>query len=118
VIPAGQRNAAFNITPANNLARDGSRTVTVTAQAENFTSGSASTIIRDDEVAGYRVAPATDIVNATAPVSFTVSALDVEANSINVAARVVSVWLVLPNGAAQPATPPTLTLTAPARPAP
>ncbi len=110
VIPAGQRSANFNITPINNSLRDGSRTVTVTAAANNFTSGSATTIIRDDEVAGYRVATATEIVNATTPVSFTVAALDVEANTINVASRPVSVWLVLPNGTAQPATPPTMTL--------
>ncbi len=110
VIPAGQRNASFSITPVNNALRDGSRTVTVTAAANDFTSGSATTVIRDDEVAGYRVAPATDIVNATAPVSFTVAALDVQANAINAASRLVSVELVLPNGTAQPATPPTMTL--------
>jgi uncharacterized repeat protein (TIGR01451 family) len=48
-IPAGQLSNAFNLTLVDNSLQDGHQTVTVTASAPNFTNGTASMLILDDE---------------------------------------------------------------------
>lgn len=109
-IPAGQTQAVFTISAAENTARDGSRSITVGATAAGFTGANGSVIIRDNEVASYRISTLTDIVNVGNPISVTVTAVDVEGNSISSGSGSVSLSLVLPTGSTQAVTPASVTL--------
>jgi uncharacterized repeat protein (TIGR01451 family) len=110
-IPAGGYRAQFAIVAHEDAATNGSRAVTLSAQAEAFRPASAVTTIRDNEVAGYVIATASDLVNPTAPVSFTVAAADREGNKIIDGGGTVNLEIVLPDGTTQPASPPSLVLT-------
>ena len=110
-IPARALSKEFTIQAADDLISEGSRSVTITARAETFAGASAVTILRDNEVAGYLVRAATDIVDPSNPVSFTVSGADQEGNKVSGASGIVNVEIVQPDGTSQPAVPPTLTLT-------
>ncbi|HEX8680561.1 MAG TPA: hypothetical protein VF683_11410, partial [Chthoniobacterales bacterium] len=109
-IPAGSISNQFTITGHDNAVADGSRSITITAQANGFGGASGATALRDDEVGGYLVRVATDVVDRTAPVSFTVSATDIEGNKIIGPSGTVNVELERADGSRQPANPPTLTL--------
>ncbi|MFL6530261.1 MAG: hypothetical protein ACJ8KX_07305, partial [Chthoniobacterales bacterium] len=110
-IPAGTLSNDFTITGHDNAQVDGSRSITITAEAPMFASASAVMTLRDNEVGGYVVSLATDIVDVSAPVSFTVSAADKEGNKIIGGSGTVNVELIRADGSSQPANPPTLTLT-------
>jgi hypothetical protein len=111
-IAAGSTSATFNIAAADNSVRDGSRSVLINANANanTFTAASAPIIIRDNEVATYRFSGLTDIVNVGGPFSITVSAADIEGNSISGISGTVNLVLVLPNGSTQAITPASVSL--------
>ncbi len=110
-IPAGQTQVTFNVTAIENDLREGTKTVNLGAAAATFTSASRSLLVRDNDVAGYRFATLTDIVNANNPLSITVSAVDMEGNVISGFAGSVNLHVVLPGGSTQPVTPATALLT-------
>jgi hypothetical protein len=56
-IPAGQTSATFPIAAADNALSDGSRTVTITATAAGYTSGTVQLTVTDDEPSFDGVTP-------------------------------------------------------------
>ena len=109
-IAAGQTSATFTATAVNNAARDGSRTVAISAAATGFTGIQKSATIRDDDVFSYRFNLMPDLVNIGSPLAITVSAIDIEGNVISPAAGTVKLELVLPDSSTQSLTPASATL--------
>ena len=113
VIPAGQTQTGFLITAAENTLRDGSRTISIGGEAATFTSAATSMIVRDNEAVTYRFGALADIINIGSPLAVTISAIDVEGNTISGGGNtIVGLDLVLPNGSTQPLTPALAPLTA------
>jgi uncharacterized repeat protein (TIGR01451 family) len=109
-ITAGSTSANVTATAVDNALQDGTRTVVISGQAPSFTDGNRSITLRDNDVASYRFSALTDIVNVSSPVSLTVSAADIEGNSMNGYSGTASLSVVLPDGTTQPVTPATVTL--------
>ncbi|MDX1927594.1 MAG: hypothetical protein SFV81_13820 [Pirellulaceae bacterium] len=112
-IPAGMTQASFNVTAVDNNLRDGTRAVTVDAVATNFTGISKPISVRDNEVAAYRFGTLAPMVNISNPVSVTISATDVEGNTIIGYTGTVNLSVVFPDGSTQSITPATTTLSGP-----
>jgi hypothetical protein len=110
-IPAGQTQVAFTLSAADNTALDGTRNVNVTAAANTFSPASRSVVVRDNDVATYRFAALTDIVNVSKPMNLSVSAVDVEGNTIPNFSANVNLSVVSANGTAQALTPATVNVT-------
>jgi hypothetical protein len=104
-IPAGQTSAQFSMTAVENAAKDGSKLVSVTASANTFASSTQSITKRDNEVAGYRFGALPDFVNVSSPLTVTITAIDLEGNSIGGYAGSVNLSVILPDGSSQSPTP-------------
>ena len=109
-IPAGQTSASFTLSAPDNDRSDGSRPVLITATAPAFVSASATTVVRDNEVAGYRFDYLTDVLLVDAPVSLRISAADVEGNVIPGVSATVSLSVLMPDGTTLPVSPASVTL--------
>lgn len=84
VIPAGQTSALFDLYPVNNNATEGSTNVSVTAQVPNWTDGSASVTILDDDLpAHFAWSPVTSPQLIGEPFPVTVQAEDAAGNPVN-----------------------------------
>lgn len=105
LIPAGSTSATFTLTAPDNSSQDGSKTVAIQATAATFTPSNKTTVVRDNEVAAYRFATLADIVNVGSTVSATITALDIEGNTLTGFAGSVNLSLKLPNGTTQAVTP-------------
>ncbi len=81
-IPAGQTSAAFNVTIVDDSVMDGSQTATVGAGAAGFTSGSASIIVKDNEVHHFAVSDVAGPVSAGTPFGLAITAINVEGTPI------------------------------------
>jgi uncharacterized repeat protein (TIGR01451 family) len=112
-VPAGELWATFPIAAHDDAVSGGSRHLTIDGTAATFSSASAVTTIRENEITGYTVAVATDVVNPKLAFRFIVSPADREGNKVLDAWGSVNVDLVLPDGSTQPASPPTLNFAGP-----
>jgi uncharacterized repeat protein (TIGR01451 family) len=104
-IPAGETQATFTITASNNDLRDGTRSVNLAASAAAFTGASQTISVLDNDPASYRFSALGSLVNLTGPRNVSVSAVDVEGNTIIGFSGSVSLSVVLPDGTTQPLTP-------------
>ena len=110
VITAGTTSATFTIAAPDNGARDGTRNVTITAEAATFTGVSRVIAVKDNDPAAYSFTALTDIVNISAVVPVTVSALDIENTPITGYAGNVNLSLMNPDGSTSTVTPATVAL--------
>src|SRR4030095_3262728 len=72
--------------------------------------GNRSIAVRDNDIASYRFSALTDIVNVSSPLTLTLSAADIEGNTINGFSGTASLSIVLPDGSTQSVTPASVTL--------
>src|SRR5439155_24939115 len=85
VIPARHTTTYFPVTVVDDTETDGPQQVTITAHAAGFTDGSADAVVTDHDVFSYTFSqiPRFGVgVTSTVPFVVTVSALDVNGNSI------------------------------------
>lgn len=71
--PAGQAEAPFDLTVVDDALADGPRTVTVTARAASFASGSATMTVFDDETPPMPYAPDPPDGSTNAPIALALS---------------------------------------------
>ncbi len=109
-ILAGNTSASFTVAAPDNSTRDGTRNVSVSASSAGFTGSSRSIAVRDNDPASYQIGGLTDIVNVSAAVPVTVTAVDVENNVIAGYSGSVTVSLVLPDGSSASVTPGTVAI--------
>jgi uncharacterized repeat protein (TIGR01451 family) len=72
-VPAGALEAGFDLTPVNDPILDGKQTVTVTARAPGFATGSASLVVLDDETPAVPLQPLPPDLASNVSVSLTLS---------------------------------------------
>ena len=110
-IPSASRSANFDINAVDNSMRDGTRTATITAAADQYQATTEKVTIRDNEIAGYQFGPLSDIVRVNGPVAISVRPVDIEGNQIGDVSANVNLSLILPDGTTLPVTPGAISLT-------
>lgn len=109
MIPADAMDVQFSISVPDNDAADGTRSTAIYASAPGFVPANAAVLIRDNEIAGYRFSPLSNLVITAGSIPVSISAADVEGNLVNYPTGAVHLSLVLPNGTRLPVTPGTVT---------
>jgi len=74
-IPAGQTSATFDLDASDDILLDGPKTVTITASATNFTSGTLTITVTDDDVASLTLTADSTTVSETAGTAATMITL-------------------------------------------
>ena len=108
-VPAGSSSSGyFVLTPANDTDLDGTQTVTLTASAPTFTSGTRTVSVLDDDAHHFTVSTVAGTQVRNAPFNVTFTAKDI--NNITIAAYAGSPVLTAQDGAtALGVTPTTVT---------
>ena len=91
VIPAGSTSVGFMLNIIDDELQDGSQTVTITASAFGFTSGTDSVVVADNEVHHFNVSVPAGTKVRNAPFNVTFSARDV--NNVTVTSYLGSPFL-------------------------
>lgn len=103
-IPAGSSSANYNLTTVDDVLKDGTQTVTLTASSPSFTSRTFTFNVTDDELSNFLVTVPSPQVRG-APFSATVTARDI--NNATIAGYAGTVNLTAMNGAIPLAITPT-----------
>jgi hypothetical protein len=82
VIPAGQQSATFSAAIVDNALRDGSQPATVTASAAGYQSGALDMTLLDNDADSYTLAPIASPQRRNNPFAVTLTAKDVNGETI------------------------------------
>ena len=82
IIPTGQSTINFQVFPVEDSVQDGTQSVTITASADGFTSGSASVNVQDNDPASFEWAVVPSPQTRNAPFAVTLSARDATDNTL------------------------------------
>ena len=104
-IALGTLSASFPMVATDNSLQDGSRVVTITAEANGIPPTNQDLTLRDNEVAGFVFGALSNIVNVSSPVTVSVLAADVEGNALSNFNGRASLSIVLPDGVTQSLAP-------------
>ncbi len=81
-IVAGQTSATFDLTAGDDVQQDGAQTVSVTATAVGFNSGSQTMVVRDDEVHHFTFDPISTPQTGSEPFGVTVRVRNLDGENI------------------------------------
>ncbi|MBN2477405.1 MAG: putative Ig domain-containing protein [Pirellulales bacterium] len=84
IVPAGQASATFDLTVEDDADQDGKQLVHVSATAPDLVGGSGTTSVGDDEIHHFAFDPIGDPQTASVPFAVTLSAKDVNDETIEV----------------------------------